>query len=463
MRPISLEQLAAVVEGKIDRRGASDRLISRVVTDSRDVQHGDLFVALPGTICDGAEFSADAACRGAAGVMVQRQRRSSCSATRVLVEKPLKALWDLAAWNREQSGAIRIGVTGSFGKTTTRQMIHRVLGSLGPVMQSPRNFNNQVGLPVSLLGLEADDRFAVLEVAASGPGEMGPLGALVDPHAVVLTGIGRAHLGGFGSVETLAREKGRLLEAVAEGGLVVVPESCTEMGRRVAGRKVEVVTVGEKGTADIVGRQVFHEEGFLGFRIDNQDFRLRVAGRHFLTSALAAVAVARWLGMADQDSARALASFRTAPGRCHVDCEGPWTVIDDTYNASPESVLAACHLLGSWKSEGRRILVLGDMAELGDEAGACHAEVGVYAARCGIDQLWAVGAWAGRIGAAAIQEGMSRSGVHVSESMGSLKEQMACRLEAGDVVLVKGARRERMERVVRWLKDKSRTETGVSA
>ncbi|MFP6767796.1 MAG: cyanophycin synthetase, partial [Planctomycetaceae bacterium] len=246
-------------------------------------------------------------------------------------------------------------------------------------------------------------------------------------------------------------------------GLAVVPESCSGLLKSVTARGVDVVTVGEGASADITACDVSHEEGVLGFRIEKQDFRLGVAGRHFLTAALSAVAVARWLGIADKDSARALAGFRTAPGRCRVERGRDWTVIDDTYNASPESVLAACDLLSGWRTSGRRILVLGDMVELGDKAEACHAEIGGYAARCGIEQLWAVGGWADRIASSAIESGMRRNQVHASRSIGPLKEWLGKRLEAGDTVLIKGARRGRMERVVAWLKETRLAEAEVSA
>ncbi|MBQ15582.1 MAG: UDP-N-acetylmuramoyl-tripeptide--D-alanyl-D-alanine ligase [Planctomycetaceae bacterium] len=453
MKPIGLSEIAAVIEGEVEPAGHLDPMITGVVTDSRAVEKGELFVGLPGARCDGADFVDDAARRGAGGVVASRGLKTRCLVPRIVVRNPLSALWELASWNREQCPAVRVAVSGSAGKTTARQMIHCVLETLGTGKQSPENFNNHVGLPLSLLRLDPEDRFAVLEVGVSGPGEMAPLGALAAPRVVVLTGTGRAHLGGFGSVEMLVREKARLLEAVSDGGLMVVPDACSGLLESVSGRAVDVVRVGEGTSADISACDVSHEGDVLEFRIEQQEFRLNVAGRHFLTAALSAVAVARWLGIADKDSAKALTGFRTARGRCRVEWGHAWTVIDDTYNASPESVLAACELLGNWRTSGRRILILGDMAELGDEAEACHAEIGGYAARCGIEQLWAVGVWADRIASAAVECGMARDQVHASRSIGALKDGLGQRLEAGDTVLIKGARRERMERVVAWLKE----------
>ena len=450
MIPIEFGELLGVVSGAVVGRSeleAPER-VCRVVTDSRRVQPGDLFIALPGTRHHGGEFLSDAAKRGAAVAIVGPAGGRCPDMLCVRVEDAFRALWKLAAWNRDRCPATRIAVTGSFAKTTTRQMIHQILSTVDRAYQSPENFNNHVGVPLSLLGLSHEESQGVFEVAASGRGEIGPLSELVQPAAAVLTGLGRAHLGGFGSFESVVNEKLELLTSVRPGGLVVVPEECRG---RLDGSvdESQLVSVGVESAGDVVATKVRHRTGELEFEVDGQEFCLSVAGRHFVSAALSAVAVARWCGIDDRVSSESLSGFRTASGRCRVEKTSLGTVIDDSYNASPESMLAACRLLSEWRGKGRRVLVLGDMAELGDQAANCHGEVGAAVASSGgIDRLWAAGWWAESTVAAAIEAGMPRKATWSADSVEQLLESLPGLLQEGDTVLVKGARRARMERVV---------------
>ncbi|MED5401187.1 MAG: UDP-N-acetylmuramoyl-tripeptide--D-alanyl-D-alanine ligase [Planctomycetota bacterium] len=450
MIPIEFGELLGVVSGAVVGRSeleAPER-VCRVVTDSRRVEPGDLFIALPGTRHHGGEFLSDAAQRGAAVAIVGPAGGRCPDMLCVRVEDAFRALWKLASWNRDRCPATRIAVTGSFAKTTTRQMIHQILSTVDRAYQSPENFNNHVGVPLSLLGLSHEESQGVFEVAASGRGEIGPLSELVQPAAAVLTGLGRAHLGGFGSFESVVNEKLELLTSVRPGGLVVVPEECRG---RLDGSADEsqLVSVGVESAGDVVATKVKHRTGELEFEVDGREFRLSVAGRHFVSAALSAVAVARWCGIDDRVSSEALSGFRTAAGRCRVEKTALGTVIDDSYNASPESMLAACRLLSEWRGKGRRVLVLGDMAELGDQAANCHGEVGAAVASSGgIDRLWAAGWWAESTVAAAIEAGMPRKATWSADSVEQLLESLPELLQEGDTVLVKGARRARMERVV---------------
>jgi len=209
--------------------------------------------------------------------------------------------------------------------------------------------------------------------------------------------------------------------------------------------------VGVEAEGDSVASDVEHNSGELNFAVDGQRFRIPVAGRHFVVAALSAVAVARWQGVGDSESAAALSTFRTSAGRCRVERTAVGTVIDDSYNASPESMLAACRVLSEWSSPGRRVLVLGDMSELGEQAAVCHGELGAEVARSGrIDRLWAAGWWAESTVGAAIEAGMPRESTWSGESVEQLLDSLPGLLEPGDTVLVKGARRARMERVVEW-------------
>ena len=450
MKPISIQQVAAIVGGMpVGPPESLESLVQRVVTDSREVQAGDLFVALGGENSHGMHFIPEARRRGAVAVLVPVSGVASDRGPAVVVGDSLAALWELATWNRRESSATVVGITGSFGKTTTRQMIHWVLAARGATRQSPKNFNNHVGVPLSLLRLTEEDQFAVLEIAASGPDEISELAQLVEPHVGILTGLGRAHLQGFGSADNVAFEKGKLLRGLPVDGLAVLPQKTRT---RLGDIQCRIQTVGTVAGADLQAHDVRQTHQGVRFVVDGQRVDVPVAGRHFVCAALSTLAVARELGLSDRETIRSLSTFRGPAGRCHVWRWGERTVIDDTYNASPETVAAACHLLKDWKTEGRRMLVLGEMAELGDAAAACHAEAGAVAAGCRIDDLWACGRWARQVVAGAAGSGRQ---IHAetADSVDRLREEIFETMKPGDVLLVKGSRSARMERMVTWLRE----------
>lgn len=425
--------------------------VGRIVTDSRQVEPGDVFWGLKGSHCDGSDFCDEAFAQGAAGVVVGKPVRAPDGRWALIVDDSLRALHAWAAWHRERFRGAVVAVTGSVGKTTTRQMIHTVLSSKFHGTCSPRNYNNHIGLPLSMFQIEPDHDFVVLELGASGPGEIASLAALCRPTIGVVTHVGDAHLGGFGSRQGIADAKAELLDALPADGAAILGED--PWLRRLRNRSAAPTTMVGRGTdCDIIAKEVVLGQGTLSYIVRDVSFTVPVWGRHHLTAALAATAVGLQLGCTLEETADALRSFLPVPMRCEVTQVRAATIINDTYNANPTSMLAALDLLRDFDTRGRRIVVLGDMQELGGDAPAMHRQLGDQAvSRCGADLLIAYGDYAPYVVAGARAAGLSASRSLVCRQ---LDETLTCLGQAilpGDVVLVKGSRALRMERIVHAL------------
>ncbi|MFN0053132.1 MAG: UDP-N-acetylmuramoyl-tripeptide--D-alanyl-D-alanine ligase [Planctomycetales bacterium] len=452
MEPVLLNDVLAATRGTATGLGANPPPITRVSTDSRQVRAGDLFWALPGARFDGHDFVTQALNQGAAACVVERSRAAQLTGPILQVDDSLRALGDLARWYRHQREAMVIGVTGSVGKTTTREMVHAVLSSSHSGMRSQRNYNNEIGLPMSLLELAADHDFAVLEMGAGRVGDIRALCEIACPEIGIVTRIGPAHLESFGGLDQIYQGKGELLEALPTDGFAVVggdDDRMRDMARRAA---CQVFLVGEAPGNQVRATQVEFKPGQLRFLVERRKYELAVPARHYLTAALCALAVAREIGMDASAIAEGFRNFSGMPQRCQVEQVGEWTLIDDTYNASPLSMEAACHCLKDWPATGKRLLVAGDMLELGTEAERCHYELGACAAETGIDRLVAFGDQADQIANGALRAGMRPYKVAGFHDLEALLTVLDCWLSPGDVLLIKGSRGMRMERIVQWLK-----------
>lgn len=455
MDPVSLTDLKAAICA--ESLGGSDAgmPVQRVVTDSREVRPGDLFWALRGERLDGHEFVATALAQGAAAAVIDRNHIHSTSGSRLVVEDTRRALADLARWYRPRNEALVIGVTGSVGKTTTRELLYSVLSAKHAGLRSRKNYNNEIGLPLSVLDLGSEHEFAVFELGAARVGDIRDLCRIAMPEVGVITRIGPAHLESFGSLDAIYQGKGELLEALPVTGFAVVGGDDPRMREMARRAPCHVLLFGESPENDLRATDVEWQAGRLKFVVDRCRYELPAPARHYLTGALAALAVVREIGLDHWEIAEGFRSFTPAQGRCRVESIGPWTVIDDTYNASPLSMQAACECLLSWPAAGKKLLVLGDMLELGTESPQWHSELGSAAAAAGVDWLLTVGDYARDVARGAGSAGFPAHQIAEFRELDKLLSILDCWLSEGDVILVKGSRGMQMERVIAWLKSRA--------
>jgi UDP-N-acetylmuramoyl-tripeptide--D-alanyl-D-alanine ligase len=438
---------ARAVAGRVI--GANVRF-GRVVTDSRMLRAGDLFVALRGERFDGHAFVPSALAQGAAAAVVAEPYAQSLDGDLIVVADPLVALGRLAAYWRAQFPVPLVLVVGSNGKTTVKEMTAAILrAAFGPdhVLATEGNLNNAIGLPLTLLRMRGEHRAAVIELGMNHRGETAVLAALARPTIALVNNAQREHQEFMASVAQVAAEHADALAALAAGSLAVLNADDPHLpGWRKAAQRVgaRVITFGLDAPADVAGRCTLHATGTeldLATPAGPLRVHLEGPGRHMARNALGATAAALGAGAPLAAVAEGLAGFRAVPGRLvALRAATGAVVLDDSYNANPDSMRAAIDVLAA--APGERWLAMGDMGEVGTDGPAFHREVGAYARACGVKTLYAAGEFA-RDAVAAFGSG----GVHFG-SVDLLAAQVAADLHAGVCLLVKGSRFMRMERVV---------------
>jgi UDP-N-acetylmuramoyl-tripeptide--D-alanyl-D-alanine ligase len=433
-----------------------------VVTDSRQVREGQLFVALKGPSFDGQDYVASALAAGATGAVVRAglSLPEMTGACLIQVADTLVALGELARAWRGEHDALVAGLTGSNGKTTTREMLAAILRQRHQVLVTKGNLNNLIGLPLSLLQLDDSHTACVLEMGMNAPGEIARLTAIAAPEVGLVLNVGPAHIGMLGSLEAIARAKTELYAGLAPNATAVVNLddhllapyveilACRVLGFKLDAKDVDAVS-GRDLTA-LGGRQAFTLElpGEAPIRV-----RLAAPGRHNVINALAAAATAQALGLGAEAILAGLEEFRQVPGRLTILARpGRPTLIDDTYNANPASLAAGLEALAVVAAGGRRrALILGDMYELGDHAPTLHQDCGRAAAQRGVAMVLALGTYAKDVAAGAVQGGLAPKKALAFTEMADLIDVAREMLEEFDVVLVKGSRAMAMERAVKAL------------
>ncbi len=445
-------ELSAAARAIGARHLGADARIMRVTTDSRDARSGDLFVALKGPRFDGHGFVDQALAAGAVAALVMDTGAVKTEGARLLAVADTRlGLGKLAAWWRGRFDIPLVAVTGSNGKTTVKEMLAAILrvhaGEAG-VLATAGNLNNDIGVPLTLLRLEARHRYAVIEMGMNHLGEIAYLSRLARPTAAIINNAGTAHIGEVGSVEAIARAKGEILEGLSAEGVAIIngDDAFSDYWRQLA-RGRRLVDFGLDRRATVTGRYELGEAGSLLTLATPQEevvVRLAVPGVHNVRNALAAATAAWSAGVPSAHIAAGLFEYKGSSGRLtQLQLPSGALLIDDTYNANPESMKAALSVLAG--CAGRRIFVMGDMGELGEATGAMHAEIGVFARRAGAHSLYALGdASAGA--ARAFGEGAAHF-----DSIEALVSALAPELGPGCAVLVKGSRFMRMERVVEAL------------
>jgi UDP-N-acetylmuramoyl-tripeptide--D-alanyl-D-alanine ligase len=443
------ESLAAAVGGVLLRAGTLR--ISGGAVDSRRVEPGNAFFALAGERTDGHRFVVDAAVAGAAALVVERGPSGEDLAAIdaigglavVVVEDALLALRRAAGAWRDRFTPLVVGITGSLAKTSTKEQTAEVLAARWRVLRNRANENNEIGLPLTLLRLAPTDEVAVLEMGMYTPGDIRVLAQAARPSIGVVTAVRGAHLERAGSIEAIERGKREMVEALPSGGTAILNADDERVARMAdhAPDGVDVVTYGFGDSAEVQATDV-ESLGAEGMRFTLHasgraaDVTIAALGRHSVHNALAATAVALTAGMSLDEIVAALARPFTAPHRTTLIDAGSWTILDDTYNAAPDSMVAALDLLASLP--GRRVAVLGEMFELGPESEAAHRMVGGHAARTA-DVLIAVGAPADVYRAAAVAAGMAHDRIHTTRDRAGALAQLRRIVEPGDVVLLKAS------------------------
>jgi UDP-N-acetylmuramoyl-tripeptide--D-alanyl-D-alanine ligase len=463
---LTIAEVAAAVDGELVGDG-SVAVSGAVLVDSRAVGAGDLFVALPGERVDGADFVPAAAAAGAAGALTTRPDPAlPC----VVVTDPVVALGRLAAAVHRRlvaSGLVTVGITGSSGKTSTKDLLGQVLAAAGPTVSPQGSFNNDIGLPLTVLTADADTRYLVLEMGARGPGHIARLCAIAQPRIGVVLNVGSAHLGEFGSADVIATSKGELVAALPADGTAVLNADDPRVLGMAPRTAAAVVTTGLGPDADVRATGVeFDEAARPRFTLvaggAEHPVALQVVGEHQVPNALSAAAAALAAGMTPAAVAAALsAAGPRSRWRMEVTRRSDGvTVVNDAYNANPESMRAALAALARLPGR-RRIAVLGAMGELGSEADAAHAQLGRDVVRAGVDLLVSVGPDAAGTHAAALAERSADRGTEHDGAQGDgqldsvryVSDREAARrlltdeLSAGDVVLVKASRSYGLEQL----------------
>jgi len=442
------------------QQGDENLTVTRVSTDTRQVLPGDLFFALRGDNFDAHNFVDQAVAGGAGALVVSRDVQVPAQVPVIKVNDTLLGLQALAAYHRRQYNIPVVGITGSSGKTTTKDMIASVLASSWPVLKTKGNFNNEIGLPLTLLDLAEQHRAAVVEMAMRGPGEIHALCQIARPTCAVITNIGTAHLERLGSVANIAQAKGELLEHIPAEGFALLPgdsQLAREQARRCHG---QVLFFGLEPGLDIYAQEVRREGAGNRFTVVMGDIRqevyLPLPGQHNIQNALAAFGVGILLGVQPEQAAAGLAQVTLSAMRMDIKEAtingGAVTIINDVYNANPDSTCAALQSLAEIAGGRRRaVAVLGDMLELGSGAVDGHRRVGSAAVRHQVAQLITVGQLSRETAQGVQLAGGVPGGLVSCLSNAEALEVLKGVLQPGDVLLVKGSRGMQMEEIIQGL------------
>ncbi|HOA74159.1 MAG TPA: UDP-N-acetylmuramoyl-tripeptide--D-alanyl-D-alanine ligase [Phycisphaerae bacterium] len=480
MKPLTLEEVVSATEGTCDRSTLPGS-VTRVTTDSRDVKPGDLFFAIRGERFDGHQFIGEAFASGAMAAIVRHDFQWASplmetpeaakippDAILIRVDDTITALGRLGRYCRLRllEAVTVVAVTGSNGKTTTKSMIAHLLSERWKGRASIKSFNNNIGVPLTLLSVEPSDEFVICEVGTNAPGEIAELARLIEPEVAVITGVSEAHLEGLGSLEKIADEKLSLLKFLRPGGCAILNHDCEAVAaglkRDRAFNKIKKVTFGRNPDADL--RLTAYAPkvspgadgqltGSVEFTINDRfQYCLAVPGRHNVSNALAAIAVARRFGMDHEEIAARLATFTLPPMRLETLRVGRLTLINDAYNANPASLAAAVDVLQDMKAPRRRVLIVGDMRELGSESERLHREAAEKIAHAGVQMVVAVGERAKLVAQTVKQASGGAIETHAFGTTETARKRLTSYLRPDDTILIKGSRALGLEKLAEQIR-----------
>ena len=466
MRESSIKALIPLIEAQLDTSNSKllniEQRFTGVSTDSRTIKSGDCFFAISGECFVGADFVADAFAKGAACAVVCKDIKDSRALEKSIlkVNDTIKALGDFAADYRRQMGFKVVAITGSVGKTTVRHITHHVLSQHYRLFQSPKNFNNYIGLPLTLLGANPDHQIVVAELGTSHPGEIAYLTRIARPDIAVVTNVHPAHLEGFGDLQAIAREKLSISEALQPDGILIVNADVIKLlngnslnyhppitGHRFA-------TFGKLDSCDFQATDIVFEASHSTFTLHKTHVSLPLPGPGNVENALAAWAVCSQFDLTAEDFAHALKTLSLVHMRAEIMQIGPLTVLNDCYNANPASMSNALDILTKLSdAKGRRrVFICGDMAELGPQAERLHTELGDSIPKAKVKLLLAVGEFAETVVQAATKKNACNINAVCFKDTATACDNLEKFIKDDDIILVKGSRVAKLEEVLKELK-----------
>ncbi|MBN2527214.1 MAG: UDP-N-acetylmuramoyl-tripeptide--D-alanyl-D-alanine ligase [Deltaproteobacteria bacterium] len=445
----SVSEVASIVDGTVVGDGAVT--VSGVFTDSRADGSEMLFVALRGENFDGHRFVSDAAQKGAKAALVTEPVAVS-SLAQIVVCDTLQALTRLATHHRRRFNLKVAAITGSAGKTTTRTLLSGILGVSKKVHEPEKNFNNHIGVPLTMMKLDRSYDAAVFELGCSDFNEIGPLTKIVSPHVALITNVGPAHLEKLKNLEGVARAKGELFDELDADAIAIVNLDDPHISKMhtCAENRVTFSTGGASSDVMLLDRTPgpFGQSLTMKLNDTRMDVAFPLPGFHNAIDATAAAAAALAMGASLDDIKTGLASAKTRPGRFEIHDKNGVCVIDDTYNANPSSVAASLEVLAEMVPAAQRMAVLGDMLELGVNTLDAHRQIGRIAARLGLKKLFLFGAFADATKQGAVAEGMDALKIECSDNVLEIAKKVVEISKSGDALLIKGSRGMKLERVV---------------
>ncbi|MDI7258701.1 MAG: UDP-N-acetylmuramoyl-tripeptide--D-alanyl-D-alanine ligase [Thermodesulfobacteriota bacterium] len=469
-----IDEIIKATGGKL-LQGKEDAVFEGISTDSRTVAGGSLFIALKGPRFDGHHYAIEALEKRAGGVVIEESKSGDIrwngyrSQAVIAVKDTLHALGEIARDRRRKFGIPVVALTGSNGKTTTKEMISACLETTFPILKTKGNLNNLIGLPLTLLNLTGKERIVVLEMGMNVPGEIRRLTEIAEPDVGLITNIQKAHLEGMGSLEKIKEEKGALFRGMRKDGSIIVNQDdprVVSLAEEFPGQKI---LFGIDQTADVMAREICLKgsEGtsfILILEGEEAEISLPLLGRHFVPNALSAIATASLFGVGLEKAKEALERFRPFLMRMEIiSLEGGKTLINDAYNANPNSMELSLETLSESRGEGRAIAVLGDMLELGDFTEEAHRELGRKVGELSIDLLLAMGEEAPVLVESAIRHGFEPKKAIVVESHSEAVSILKETIRKGDWILVKGSRGMAMEKIVQGLRERREEKNALSS
>lgn len=455
MLTLKISEIVEATGGKPESENI-DASITGISTDTRKINEGCLFIPLIGERFNGHDYINKAFDEGAAAVLTQQDHAGGKNRCSIRVSDTLKALRDIAAYYRKKFSIPFVGITGSVGKTSTKDMIASVVGARFKVLKTEGNLNNEIGVPLTVFNLDKCHEAAVLEMGMSGAGEISRLTAIIKPDVAVITNIGMSHIEKLGSRQNILKAKLEILEALNPDGLVILNGDDAMLAGMKDLLKFRTVFYGMDEGVDYRACNInSHGESGTDFDItlsgSEYNIHIPVPGVHNVHNALAAVAVGCELGIPMEDIVKGIADFSPSKMRMDIISFNGMKIINDVYNASPSSMEAAINVLGEIGSKNRKLAVLGDMLELGEWAEKAHFDVGKYASAAGIDEIIAVGENARFFAEGALSAGHGEQQVKYFRNNAEAMNYLQNSSKSGDVILVKGSRGMKMEEIVKGL------------